>query len=475
MKTTLLVLLFLIYIFMILGVVFIERKNPTEAMLWVLVLIFLPYVGMLLYLAFGSTLSIRLTASIRKRRLYNRYDTKTLKHLLVQKRKSKASPLSATDREVIRFNEAYNESYLTYYKDATFFVTGESHYRQLFRDIQNAKESIHIEFYTIHHDAVGEAFVKALTARVKDGVEVLVMCDFIANLSTPKSMFAPLVEAGGKVKRLKPYLTHFRSHRKIVTIDGKIGYIGGMNIGKQYANLAKVKNPWRDTQIRLTGQCVQTLEFYYLTDWFCAQHKRDMPQVEHMADRLIEAPLLMGSSPCQFVLGGVDTEKESVKMCYLRMIHSAKTCIRIQTPYFIPDNSILDALKTAAASGVRIEIMIPGIKASFFLDPVTTYYVGALLPFGARVYKYNGYVHAKTMVIDDEICCIGSVNMDMRSLKVDDEICGVFYDNNLVQRYTAILKEDKQHCKRYTLQDFNNRTRKERLSESFFLLFAPLF
>ena len=156
------------------------------------------------------------------------------------------------------------------------------------------------------------------------------------------------------------------------------------------------------------------------------------------------------------------------------MIRSAKKKIRIQTPYFIPDASILDALKTAAAAGVQIELMIPGIKASFFLDPVTTYYSGQLLEYGAKIYKYHGYVHAKTMVIDDELCCIGSVNMDMRSLMVDDEVCGVFYSNDLVSRYTDCFSKDIESCTEYTRQDYDGRSTGERFAEDFFLLFAPL-
>ena len=161
-------------------------------------------------------------------------------------------------------------------------------------------------------------------------------------------------------------------------------------------------------------------------------------------------------------------------MCYLSMIRTAKKRIRIQTPYFIPDASILDALKTAAASGVDIELMIPGIKASFFLDPVTTYYCGELLEFGAKIYKYNGYIHAKTMVIDEEACCIGSVNMDMRSLQVDDEVCGVFYANKMVRDYLAIYDRDIMDCQVYTQEEFLARGRKEKIMEGFFLLFAPL-
>ena len=161
-------------------------------------------------------------------------------------------------------------------------------------------------------------------------------------------------------------------------------------------------------------------------------------------------------------------------MCYLSMISSAKKKIRIQTPYFVPDSSILDALKTAAASGIEIELMIPGIKASFFLDPVTTYYCGQLLEYGAKIYKYRGYLHAKTMVIDEEICCIGSVNMDMRSLMVDDEVCGVFYSPELVNQYINIFEHDIQNCVDYSIQQFMKRGGKEKMLESIFVLFAPL-
>lgn len=134
----------------------------------------------------------------------------------------------------------------------------------------------------------------------------------------------------------------------------------------------------------------------------------------------------------------------------------------------------MDALKTAAAAGVKIRLMIPGVKASFFLDPVTNYFCGQLLEYGMEVYKYRGYIHAKTMVVDEELCCIGSVNMDMRSLMVDDEVCGVFYSNELVKQYREIFEQDILHCSPYTLEMFQGRTQKERIMASIFLLFAPL-
>lgn len=465
MKTLLLV----IYILTILCVIFLERKSPTEAILWVLILICLPYAGMVLYLIFGSTIAIKITAYARKKRLHNHMDPApaVLPEL-------SPFPLSEEDKQVIRFNTAYNQSRLTCYKELRIYTAGEPHYRQLFADIAAARDCIYIEFYTIHPDLVGKALVDALAQKAREGVRVLVMCDFIANMGTPPKMFRPLKEAGGSVVRIKPFLTHYRSHRKIVVIDHRISYIGGMNIGRKYVNLDQVKTPWRDTQVRLVGPCAEILDEYFLTDWLCSVHRRDRQRAAADIDALPEKTKQLNPNLCQFIVGGVDTNKESVKMCYLSMIRSAKKSIRIQTPYFIPDTSILDALKAAAAAGVQIELMIPGVKASFFLDPVTTYYCGDLLEYGAKIYKYHGYIHAKTMVVDDELCCIGSVNMDIRSLQVDDEICGVFYANPTVTEYSRIYDEDITHCDPYTLEQFRSRSSRERFTESFFLMFAPL-
>lgn len=464
-------ILFFIYIVMILTVIFVERKRPTEALLWVVIMICIPYLGTVLYLIFGSTVAIKLTSVIRSKKLKDQpYHVEQLpKASYLDENK-----LSESDLQVVRFNAVYNMSRLTCYENAEFLTDGKSHYTRLFQDLADARKCIFVEFYTIHHDVVGDRFVKLLTEKAEEGVEVWVMCDFIANLSTPQKLFQPLICAGGKVVRVKPYFTHYRSHRKIVTIDQKIAYIGGMNIGKQYANMDRVKNPWRDTQIRLEGACVAVLNTYFLKDWLCSIRRCDWQHAVSYISGMQVEPYHQTSSLCQFIAGGVDTDKEAVKMCYLSMIRSAKKRIRIQSPYFIPDASILDALKTAAASGVEIQLMIPGVKASFFLAPVTKYYAGQLLEYGTQVYQYHGYIHAKTMVIDEELCCIGSVNMDMRSLMVDDEVCGVFYENQLVRQYNELYEKDMENCTAYTWEEFQNRDRKERLLESVFLPFAPL-
>ena len=221
-------ILFLIYIFMLIAVIFLERKSPTEALLWVLVLLCIPYFGAILYLIFGSTMAIKITAFARKKRLKRRSLNFTSPQADL-----KETALSEVGQRVFSFNCTYNQSRLTSYSHADLYTSGKSHYQQLFSDIREAKQCIYIEFYTIHHDEIGEALISALAKKAAEGLEVFVLCDFLANLSTPNKMFRPLLEAGGKIIRIKPYFTHYRSHRKIVTIDHQIGYIGGMNIGKQ--------------------------------------------------------------------------------------------------------------------------------------------------------------------------------------------------------------------------------------------------
>lgn len=464
------VILPILYTLTILGIIFVERKSPTEAMMWALIVACLPYVGLILYLIFGSTVAIKVSAALRGRKLRRQLDLMPEKHSLPVSDEQ----LSDEDMEVISFNNTYNGCELTSYSDLELLPKGTAHYKRLFNDIENARECIYIEFYTIHHDLVGKALVDSLTRKAQQGVKVMVMCDFIANVSTPQKMFRPLINAGGQVIRIKPYLTHFRSHRKIVAIDHEISYIGGMNIGKKYANMSKKKNPWRDTQVRMKGACTLVLENYFLTDWLCAVRKRNWNSAIEYIKGLEHIHPEHSGHLCQFIVGGVDNNRVGMKMCYLSMIRSAKKSIRIQSPYFIPDASTLDALKTAAAAGVKIELMVPGISSSFFLEPLTNYYAGQLLEFGAKVYRYSGYVHAKTMVIDDELCCIGSVNMDIRSLEADDEVCGVFYANAVARQYSAIYDSDIEHCSQYSWDDYKSRSAFERFKEGIFMPFAPL-
>lgn len=470
------IILNLIWILFIVSVIFLENKNPGEALFWTVIIVCTRYVGIVLYMLFGSTLSIKLTMFVRKQRFTTAWRAHAYNSVSSAKTQD-AESFSRVSSQVIGFNSSYNDSRLTACSSHTFYTDGIAHYEQLFKDISEATENIHILFYTIHNDETGHQLVSLLTEKAKQGVKVWVMFDFLANMRSTPRMYRELKKAGGVVKRLKPLIHQFRSHRKIVVIDNKIGYIGGMNVGNKYAGCDRLKTPWRDTQVRLEGDCICELQEYFLKDWVCVISKKQglsmMPEFLQTAQRIRETPKT-GGAPCQFITGGVDTDKRSIEMCYLSLIRSAEKSIKIQSPYFIPTSSVLDALKVAASSGVKVEIMIPGIASSFFLEPVTRYYCGQMLEVGAKILKYRGYIHAKTITVDDQLCCLGSVNTDVRSLALDDEICGVFYDSDFVAEYLGIFEKDSESCDEYSLEEFQRRGGMDKFAEHVFLLAAPL-
>lgn len=465
-----------INLILIFTIIFVDHKKSGEAVLWVLVLILLPVVGILFYLSFGSTIGIRLTYKIKSHRLSQEYRSFWLDELESVKNKKIPLPCGSDTgmQDLILFNLNYCESLLCEKNEVDILTDGREKYRLLFEDIENARESIHIVYYGIHRDTIGLALVELLRKKAKQGVKVRLMYDGVGSFGTPKKMFAPLRRAGGMVKKIKPYLTHFRNHRKIVVIDGKIAYTGGMNIGEKYAGMDRVKTPWRDTQIRVLGDAVYLLQYYFLYDWFFVHPLSKVGLYDDELTALFPSHTVASELPCQVIASGVDTDKEFIRMSYLKLIASAKKKILLQTPYFIPDSTILDALKIAAASGVSIEIMLPGVKSSFFLQPVTNHYIAELLEYGVKVYHYHGYLHAKTLSIDDCVTVIGSVNMDIRSLSVDDEICTVFYSSAFAKRHEEQFALDRQNSDLLDNAAFLKRGMLQKAVERFFLLFAPL-
>lgn len=468
--------LLLVNIALVLVVVFFEYKNPSEAVLWAAILLVFPGLGLLFYLVFGATVGIRMNYAIRTRKLKNEYrqdvdaQLKTLKSL-------KAVPVPPEEkrlRDIMQFNLEYSEGLITEHNRIEVIINGQEKYKRLFNDIQEAQTSVHVQYYAIHDDTVGRALRDLLVQKAAAGIKVRVMYDSFGSLGTGKSFFKPLLQAGGDVRRLKPFLTHFRNHRKNVVIDGCIGYIGGMNIGEQYLGKAKVKTPWRDTQIRIQGDGVNVLQYHFLSDWFYATRPKKLGITEKEISELFPPHAIRNKLYCQFVAGGVDNDKEFIKMSYLRLITSAQKQIRIQSPYFLPDRSLLDALKVAAASGVEIELMLPAIPASFFIEPAGRYYISQLLPYGVKVYYYQGYIHAKTVSVDDDVTCVGSVNFDVRSLEIDDEICAFVYNQEFCDQHHRIFDEDLTHCIEMDYDAFKKRGPVKKFFERFFMIFAPL-
>ncbi len=471
-------ILLLLNLFFMISVVFIEYKKPEEAILWVFILMVFPVVGMVIYLVLGNTINYKLSYWRKNKKLKVVYAEYVRKQVLYARNLSKSGNFSeaefAETASVIRFNLNYSESLLMQKNDVEIFCWGQDKYAAMFADMRQAQKSIHIEYYAIDADKVGKELAAILTERAKAGVDVKVIIDGFGCLMTPASLFRPLREAGGVVKKTRPFGSHFRNHRKIVVIDGEIGYTGGMNIGKDFISEHKIKTPWRDTHMRVVGDGVYALQYIFLTDWIAMCRKKVIELELEKAPSYFPAHQVTNTLYCQYITGGIDSDKDAIKLSYLRMLTSAKNSILMQTPYIIPDNSILDALKVIAASGVEIKIMIAGIIPSVYLNPVTNYYIEQLVKYGVKIYKYNGYLHSKTMLIDDVLTCIGSVNFDTRSLEINDEVCAFFYDKQFAEKNTAIFAEDLQHCQELDYEAFAKRSWRARVAEKFFRIFTPI-
>jgi cardiolipin synthase len=256
-----------------------------------------------------------------------------------------------------------------------------------------------------------------------------------------------------------------------VIIDGHIGYVGGFNVGDEYLGLDPKFGYWRDTHLRIQGPAVYAIQTRFILDWNQATHKRNISYLQEHFPK----PVIKGDSSLQIVTSGPDSEWEQIKNGYIKMISTAKKTIRIQTPYFIPDASVLDALKIACLSGVDVNIMIPNKPDHPFVYWATMSYIGEMLSSGARVYIYeNGFIHAKTIIVDHEISSVGTANIDVRSFKLNFEVNAFIYDTEIAQKLDEFFQNDIALSRELSLEAYHQRPRLIRFKESISRLLSPI-
>lgn len=293
-----------------------------------------------------------------------------------------------------------------------------------------------------------------------------------------KRHFKELLDLGGQVEVFFPSILplinprlNFRNHRKIVVIDGRIGYIGGFNVGDEYLGLSDRFGYWRDTHLRLEGSSVHPLQTRFILDWNQASAKNDI----EYAERYFPIIPQKGNAALQIISSGPDTDWEVIKYNYLRLITNAKRYIYIQTPYFIPDESFFDAVRIAVLTGIDVRIMIPNKPDHMFVYWATYSYVGQLVEAGAKVYHYEkGFIHAKTIVVDDEVASVGTANIDVRSFSLNFEVNAVLYDRILAHQLAEIFEGDILDCVELTHELYKNRSNIIKFKESISRLLTPI-
>lgn len=461
------------------AVVFLERKSVSSTWAWLMILNFLPIVGFILYMILGQNLSRR---KIFKwdHTVHQRTKELVSKQMLaiVNKEPPFSDPIICDYHGLIYMNLNNDEAPLTLNNRLSIYTDGESKFQNLLQDIRSAKHHIHIEYYIFRGDFLGNQLIDTLIQKAKDGVVVRLLVDDEGSRRLPKKLVQGLIHAGGKFQTFFPgrlpllnLRINYRNHRKLVVIDSMIGYIGGFNVGDEYLGLSRKFGFWRDTHLRVVGESVITIQSRFLMDWNQASGE----QVPFQAYYTMDDQTHYGDVGIQIVSSGPDQKWEQIKNAFIKMILSAKKNVYIQTPYLIPDESLLNAISIASLSHVDVRIMIPNKPDHPFVYWATYSNVGLLLETGARVYLYqNGFLHAKTIIVDDQIATVGTSNLDFRSFSLNFEVNAFIYHQQTAKQLAQIFKQDIRLSKELTMSDYRNRSFIIKFKESISRLLSPI-
>lgn len=464
------------YLFTVLGVmatVLSENRNPLKASAWIMIVGLVPVFGLILYVVFGQD-------QRRLHRINQRFNRRVMRRpqvLTLPKHLQKKRQPNEENQHLIELLERNSGSSLLQLQSLEIYAWGQEMYEALFQDLAKAEEYIHLQAYIFAADEVLEHLSDILVRKAQEGVAVRVIYDHLGSYSVPESYWRRLREAGVQVyafmRVVFPLLSttvNYRNHRKIVVIDGKIGYVGGMNFAQRYLSGNELGR-WRDTHFRLTGVAVAGLQSSFLIDWY-AVSRRVVNIDRYLAPT---TPPNEYSPSIQFVPGGPISPWRTIEQAIIYMISRADRSICIQTPYFLPTENLNNALVTAALAGVDVQLMLPRRTDSRLTTYAARSYLGQLLEAGVRVFFYQrGFLHSKLLLVDDQISAIGSANMDFRSLEHNFEITGFVYDEGIARRLHLLFDEDKERCEELTRQEWEGRGWLSRFAESVMRLFAPL-
>ncbi|ADH99475.1 cardiolipin synthase [Salisediminibacterium selenitireducens] len=460
-------------------IIFIERKDATATWAWLMILFLVPYVGLILYIFLGQNLT--------RRRLFNWEGVQKvgivdrISEQMIQLRdKSFSFNNNTVDRyrDLIYMHLVNNDAVLTKGNAIDIFHDGQDKFDQLIDDIRAANHHIHLQYYIFRNDELGKKIIYELTEKAKQGVSVRVLYDELGSRKLRRKHFKSLADAGGKIGVFFPSKVslinirlNYRNHRKLVIIDGEIGYVGGFNIGDEYLGKSEKFGYWRDTHLRIRGEAVDPMQTRFILDWNQASKSEPIqydpayfPDKDHL-----------GNAAIQMVSSGPDSPYEQIKNGYIKLIFEAEESIYIQTPYFIPDKSLLDAVQIASLSGKDVRVMIPNKPDHPFVYWATYSHIGQILETGARVFIYEGgFIHSKNVVIDGKICSVGTANIDMRSFKLNFEINAFIYDIETSGRVVSDFMEDMNHSVELTLAMYKRRSKYIRFKESISRLLSPV-
>ena len=476
LMTTSAVVLAVIHVLNILAiitVIFFQRKESSTRFAWILVLALIPVGGFILYLFFGHDYR-------RRERL--EYSEAVIKEVdeYLEGQVEHTRSLEMADRsfpQMAHMNLINAHSPLSSDNSVRVFTNGRDKFDSLLEDLRQARNYIHLLYFIFRTDELGREILDILSEKARAGLDVKVVYDDIGNLSISGRAFQELRRAGGHVFRYSPLFTglvsaNYRNHRKLAIIDGRIGYIGGMNIGLEYVLGRGSLTPWRDTHLRIEGSAAGGMEAAFLPDYVYAANKKD--RVDDLSAFFTQPGDRSGQTVVQVVTSEPQAGRYHLHDAYAKMIVSAKNYLYIQTPYLVPDKTMLDNLRIALASGVDVRIMIPLHPDKRFVWYASIDYARFLSRLGARIYLYEGFIHSKVMMADDQVLSVGSANLDVRSFFLSYEANAFVFDEGLTAGQRGQFHADMEHSRAADEDFFKNLPAGTRFMMPLCRLFSPL-
>lgn len=457
----------------------LDNRKPEKTIAWAIVLILLPVVGLISYMILGRNL--------RKEKLLDRKslmdDDRVIKLRTQQLEKLINNEIDLGDaihdrKNIITFLLKSSKALLSEYNTIKHFSQGIDAFESILTDLERAQHHIHMEYYVFEPDAIGRSIKDILIRKAKEGVEVRFIYDSVGSWNLSRKFLKEMEEAGVMTREFLPVRfpwftsrVNYRNHRKIIVIDGTIGYVGGMNVADRYIEGTPKLGIWRDSHLKLTGGSVRALQLVFCVDWDFVDGKTLDGVERFFPETRVENKKLI-----QIAASGPDSETSYMMETYFAAIVTAKKFIYITTPYFLPNESILTALRTAALAGVEIRIIIPRKSDSYMVSFASLSYIQSLLKIGVRVYFYRrGFVHAKTMVVDGVISSVGTANMDYRSFDYNLEVNAIIYDEEFANELVSQFNKDIKESEEISLERWRKRKIIDKLRQSAARLFAPIF
>ncbi|MBA3649387.1 MAG: cardiolipin synthase [Chitinophagales bacterium] len=459
--------------------VLLDTVHSEKTVAYLFLVIFFPVIGIIIYFTFG--------VNFHKRKLYKDKSKENDKLLKSLKKWIDTETYNNTEtyKEEIDGKEDLvalllndNFSPLTNNNKVTLLNNGENKFPDVFEALEKAEQYIHIEYYIYEDDVIGNKLKDLLIKKANEGIAVRVIFDDFGSHGIKKHLVKELRKGGVEVHpfyEIKFFFFadryNYRNHRKIIIVDGKVGFTGGINVSDKYVNSNKNKLYWRDTHIKIEGEGVYMLQYHFLCNWnFCCQPlkitKDFFPDISNSAHK---------KQLVQIAASGPDSDRESVMLSFFTAIVGAKKQVYITSPYFIPGETIMNAIIKAALSGVDVRLLIPGKSDSNIVNYASRANYGELLSAGVRVFMYKkGFVHAKTIAVDENLSVVGSANMDLRSFDLNFELVAVVYNRKLNQDLRKSFLADLEDSKEIFAKEWNNRSKLVLVGEALAKLISPV-